>query len=275
MDFYRFEQLQSHHFNPHLSSTQGPIIEGEHMFFRRVVKPAGGGSRLHYHPNEFMAFLLEGEFDGLVGDQRHRVRPGTLVHIPSNAQHTFGEKTDGELKYLYLKDRTWTMIGAAADEALPEKALTATEVARAHSEGRYPGQKKDPAASQAITGGLGNCYFPMTDRFDGGAVSAHHEQWVEGANLAFGYLESPAGYTAGEARAGHEFFVYLLSGALTVQAHGADRRVDAGDVVHVARGSAWQWRVPEQATARYTIARSTTRLETEIANNGASDNWRG
>lgn len=275
MDFYRFEQLQSHHFNPHLSSTQGPIIEGEHMFFRRVIKPAGGGSRLHYHPNEFMAFLLEGEFDGIVGDQCRRVRPGTLVHIPSNAQHTFGEKTDGELKYLYLKDRTWTMIGAAADEALPEKALTATEVARAHGEGRYPGQKKDPAASQAITGGLGNCYFPMTDAFEGGAVSAHHEQWVEGANLAFGYLESPGGYAAEEASARHELFVYLLSGALTVQADGVERRVEAGEVVHVARGSAWQWSVPEKATARYTIARSTTRLEAEIAKNGASDNWRG
>ena len=275
MELYRFEQLQVHHFNPHLSSTQGPIIEGQHMFFRRVIKPAGGGSRLHYHPNEFMAFLLEGEFDGLIGDQCQHVRPGTLVHIPSNAQHTFGAATDGELKYLYLKDRTWTMIGAAADEALPEKALTATEVARAHSEGRYPGQKKDPAASQAITSGLGNCYFPMTDAFDGGAVSGHHEQWVEGVNLAFGYLESPGGYVAEEKAAQHELFVYLLSGALVTRADGSERRAGEGDVIHVAKGSAYHWSVPEKSTARYTIARSTSRLEAEVAKNGASDNWRG
>jgi quercetin dioxygenase-like cupin family protein len=274
MEFYRFEDLQSHHFNPHLSSTQGPIIEGQHMFFRRVTRPAGGGSRLHYHPNEFMAFLLEGEFDGIIGDQALHVRPGTLVHIPSNAQHTFGS-AGGALKYLYLKDRTWTMIGAAADEALPGKAPTVTEVARAHSEGRYPGQKKDPAASQAITHGLGNCCFPMTETFEGAAVSAHHEHWVEGANLAFGYLESPAGYRASETAAQHELFVYVLSGALVTQADGSERRAKSGDVIHVPKGSAYQWRVQEQTTARYTIARSTAHLEAEIARNGASDNWRG
>lgn len=275
MEFYRFEQLQTHHFNPHLSSTQGPIIEGQHMFFRRVTKGAGSESRLHYHPNEFMAFLLEGEFDAIIGDERRRVRPGTLVHIPSNAQHSFMATAAGDLKYLYLKDRTWTMIGAAADEALPEKALTVTEVARAHSEGRYPGQKQDRAASKAITGGLGNCCFPMTEVFDGGAVSAHHEQWVEGVNLAFGYLESPGGYVAGDASARHEIFVYLLSGAMTTQFNGEARRLESGDVIHIARGSAYRWGVPEKSTARYTIARSTSRLEMEIAKNGASDNWRG
>lgn len=275
MAFYRFEQLQTHHFNPHLSSTQGPIIEGRHMFFRRVTKRAGSESRLHYHPNEFMAFLLDGEFDAIIGDERRRVRPGTLVHIPSNAQHSFTATAAGDLKYLYLKDRTWTMIGAAADEALPERALTVTEVARAHSEGRYPGREKDPAASQAITGGLGNCYFPMTERFDGGAVSAHHEQWVEGVNLAFAYLESPGGYSGQEADARHEMFVYQLSGSMTTQVDGEHRNVEAGDVIHVARGSAYSWSVPEKSTARYTIARSTSRLETEIAKNGASDNWRG
>jgi quercetin dioxygenase-like cupin family protein len=70
-------------------------------------------------------------------------------------------------------------------------------------------------------------------------------------------------------------FLYLLSGAMTTQVNGEDRRVEDGDVIHVAKGSAYRWSVPGKATARYTIARSTSRLETEIANNGASDNWRG
>jgi quercetin dioxygenase-like cupin family protein len=275
MEFYRFEHLQTHHFNPHLSSTQGPILEGQHMFFRRVTKRAGSESRLHYHPNEFMAFLLEGEFEAIIGDARRRVRPGTLVHIPCNAQHSFSATAAGDLKYPYLKDRTWTMIGAAADEALPGKALTATEVARAHSEGRYPGQEKNPAASQAITGGLGNCCFPMTDGFDGGAVSGHHEQWLEGANLAFGYLESPGGCSAREAAAAHEMFLYVLSGAMVTKVDGHNHRVESGDVIHVAKGSGYEWSVPEKSTARYAIARSTARLEAEIAKNGASDNWRG
>ena len=53
MPFYRFENLKSYRFNPHLSTAEGPVIEGEFM-------------------------------------------------------------------YLYVKDRTWTLIGAAADEALPD-----------------------------------------------------------------------------------------------------------------------------------------------------------
>ena len=115
----------------------------------------------------------------------------------------------------------------------------------------------------------------MTENFDGGAVSGHHEQWVEGVNLAFGYLESPGGYVAGEASARHEMFIYRLSGAMTAQVNGEDRCVENGDVIHVSRGGVYRWSVPEKSTARYTIARSTPRLETEIANNGASDNWRG
>ena len=43
MGFYRFENLKSFHFNPHLSSTQGPIIEGEYMYFCLVHKAAGTG----------------------------------------------------------------------------------------------------------------------------------------------------------------------------------------------------------------------------------------
>ncbi len=84
MAFYRFEKLKSYHFNPHLSATTGPIIEGQYMYFRRVRKPAGGKSTLHCHPNEFMAFLLEGKINAVVGRGRRIVRPGTLVPIPSN-----------------------------------------------------------------------------------------------------------------------------------------------------------------------------------------------
>ena len=51
MPFHRFEKLKSYHLNPHLSSTRGPIIEGQYMYFRRVSKTAGSRSRPHYHPN--------------------------------------------------------------------------------------------------------------------------------------------------------------------------------------------------------------------------------
>ena len=154
MPFHRFENLRVHHLNPHLSTGEGPVIEGEYMYFRIVTKKAGTGSTLHYHPNELMAFPLRGKINALVGRERRIVMPGTFVHMPPYARHGFTACEDGDLIYLYIKDRTWTLIGAAQDEALPEQARSATEVARDFAAGKYPGEKKDAAKSQAILDGL-------------------------------------------------------------------------------------------------------------------------
>ena len=41
MPFYRFEGMKSHRFNPHLSTADGPVIEGE--FERLDERPRKGG----------------------------------------------------------------------------------------------------------------------------------------------------------------------------------------------------------------------------------------
>lgn len=274
MPYYRFDEMKSHHLNPHLSTTQGPVIEAATMYFRCVTKKAGEQSRLHYHPNEFMAFLLEGEFDSIVGDERKHVTPGTLVHIPSNAQHSF-RAGPGGMHYLYLKDRTWTLIGAAADEALPEQARSATQVARDIAAGKYPGREKAPEQSQAITSGLGACHYIMCNGFDSGKPSGHHEQWVSGVNLSWAYVQSPAGHEMAENSAAHELLAYVISGELETQVSAHRHQAVAGDVIHVPRGASYRWQVTAQGAARYTIARSTTQLEQHVAQHGAADNWRG
>ena len=43
MPFYRLENLKSYHFNPHLSTAVGPLIEGEFMYFRMVTKRRWAG----------------------------------------------------------------------------------------------------------------------------------------------------------------------------------------------------------------------------------------
>jgi quercetin dioxygenase-like cupin family protein len=273
MTFYRFEKLKSFHFNPHLSSVTGPIIEGDYMYFRRVKKPGRGKSTLHYHPNEFMAFMLEGKINAVVGSGRRVAGPGTLVHIPSNVQHQF--KSNEDVSFLYIKDRTWTMIGAAADEALPEKAKSATEVARDVKAGRYPGGRKDPAKSQAIVDGVGNCFYPMIDGLDAPAASGHCERWLEGSNIAFGFMESPSKHTMGEDKASHELFAYLISGTLDAFAGKEQRRMRPGDVMHAKRGMRYGWEVRGRQPARLALVRSTTKLEAEVSRTGASDNWRG
>ena len=47
MPFYRFENFKSYRFNPHLSTADGPVIEGETLYFRMVTKKAGTGAELH------------------------------------------------------------------------------------------------------------------------------------------------------------------------------------------------------------------------------------
>jgi quercetin dioxygenase-like cupin family protein len=275
MPFYRFEKLRSHHFNPHLSTAEGPVIEGEYMYFRLVTKRAGTGSALHYHPNELMAFPLRGKINSMVGKDRRIVRPGTFVHIPPYARHGFTATEDGDLHYLYIKDRTWTMIGAAADEALPDRALSATQVARDFKAGRYPGMKKDRAKSKALVNGLGNCYYPMLDSLRAPPASGHCERWVEGSHLAFGLIESPAGHVSEERKAGHEIFFYLISGALLAEVGREKHRAKAGDVIEVPKGSRYRLAVTKAGPARFAAVRSTQRLEAYIAKHGAADNWRG
>jgi quercetin dioxygenase-like cupin family protein len=273
MPFHRFEKLKSYHLNPHLSSTRGPIIEGRYMFFRRVSKVAGSRSKPHYHPNEFMAFFLEGRSHAVLGRRRRVAGPGMLVHIPSNARHSF--KAIDDVSYLYVKDRTWTLIGSAADEALPEKAMSATQVARALKAGRYPGRRGTAAQSRAIVEGLGDCFYQWMERLDAPAASGHHERWLEGENLAFGLVESPPGHVVEERSSPHEIFAYVISGALDARVGRERRRARAGDVIHVPRGSGRRWVAAGKAPARYAIVRSTPKLEAAVDRNGASDNWRG
>jgi quercetin dioxygenase-like cupin family protein len=198
-----------------------------------------------------------------------------LVHFPPYARHGFKATEDGDLKYLYIKDRTWTLIGAAADEALPDKALTATQVQKDVKAGKYPGGKKEPEKSAVIIDGLGNCYYPMIESLEAPPVSGHCARWVEGTNIAFGFVESPPGHAEEEQRSAHEIFVYVIAGALDTRVGDKKRKVGTGDVIHVPLGTAYRWTVTKGGPARYCAVHSTPRLKAAIRKNGAADNWRG
>jgi quercetin dioxygenase-like cupin family protein len=275
MPFFRFENLQSHRFNPHLSSTEGPVIEGQFMYFRRVTKRAGTGTKLHYHPNELMTFPLEGRLNAVVGRERRIVEPGTFVHIPPYAQHEFFATEDRDLRYLYIKDRTWTLIGAAADEALPEQALSAVEVQKSLAAGRYPGSEKAPERSQAIADGLGVCYHQMIDSLDAPPASGHVERWVEGSYIGFGFIESPPGREVQEGSSPDERFLYVIAGGLEAESEGEARQMGCGDVLHMPKGSRYGWRVAGAEPVRYAVVRSLPALEQAVRERGAADNWRG
>jgi quercetin dioxygenase-like cupin family protein len=270
--FHRFEGLEAQQLNPHLSTGRGRTIEGRYMYFRTVHKDAGTGSELHYHPNELMIFPLAGKLNAVVGKERRIVPPGTFVHCPPNARHSMRATEDGDVDYLYIKDRTWTLIGFAADEALPDRAPTPDEIASAHKAGKWPGGKKEPEKSQAIIEGLGQCYYPILDSLQAPPASGRREHWVAGARLAFGFVEAHPGEKIEEAdRTGRETFIYVLSGKLDATVAGERKTAGAGDIVQIPKGAAASITVAGPDPARYCAVRSTPALEAAVDKHGASN----
>ena len=265
MPFHRFEDIESHYLTPHLSTGTAPVIDGRYMYFCLLHKNAGTGSELHYHPNELLIFPLRGKINAIVGKDRRIVAPGTFVHAPAYARHSMRATEDGHCQYLYIKDKTWTVVGLAENEAVPEKAMTVEEVNRRYKVGERDKHQGAQGKSQAIVEGLDICFYPIIESLDAPRRSSRHASWIEGERLAFGYFEVPGGYDEPQATAQHEMFVYILSGKLLASVAGRSRAVGADDIIEVSRGSPYRLQV-QSPFARYVLVCSTPFLEQRIDN---------
>jgi quercetin dioxygenase-like cupin family protein len=263
--FYRFDEMESQYLTPHLSTGRAPVIDGRYMYFCLLHKNAGTGSELHYHPNELLIFPLRGKINAIVGKDRRIVAPGTFVHAPAYARHSMRATEDGHCQYLYIKDKTWTVVGLAENEAVPEKAMTVEEVNRRYKVGERDKHKGAEGKSQAIVEGLDVCFYPVAESLDAPRPSARHVNWIEGNRMAFGYFEVPGGYDEPEMTAQREMFVYVLSGKLRGRVDGQGRLMGAGDIAHAPRGSTCRLQV-ESDFARYVLVCSTPYLESRIDN---------
>ena len=265
MPFHRFEDIESHYLTPHLSTGTAPVIDGRYMYFCLLHKNAGTGSELHYHPNELLIFPLRGKINAIVGKDRRIVAPGTFVHAPAYARHSMRATEDGHCQYLYIKDKTWTVVGLAENEAVPEKAMTVEEVNRRYKVGERDKHQGAQGKSQAIVDGLDICFYPIIESLDAPRRSSRHASWIEGERLAFGYFEVPGGYNEPQATAQREMFVYILSGKLLASVAGRSRPVGADDIIEVSRGSSYRLQV-QSPFARYVLVCSTPYLEQRIDN---------
>ena len=263
MPFHRFENLEQKNLTPDLSSARGPVIEGEYLYFCMVHKVAGTGSEPHYHPNELLIFPVRGEINAIVGNDRRVVQPGTFVHAPAYARHSMKATESGDLSYLYIKDKTWTVVGLAADQAVPEKAYTVDEINKLIDSGSQRRAAEGP--SQAIVEGLHECYYPLIDTLDAPQVSARRVHWIEGERLAFGLFDVPGGYAEPELVSDREMFLYIIGGAMHARVGGDTRDVSTGDVVEVPRGTPYQFDT-RSAFVRYAMVCSTPWLEAKIDN---------
>jgi len=263
--FHRFEDIESHYLTPHLSTGKAPVIDGRYMYFCLLHKNAGTGSELHYHPNELLIFPLRGKINAIVGKDRRIVTPGTFVHAPAYARHSMRATEDGHCQYLYIKDKTWTVVGLAEHEAVPGKAMTVEEVNRRYKVGERDRHKGAEGKSQAIVDGLDVCYYPIIESLDAPRRSSRHASWIEGERLAFGYFEVPGGYDEPLVPAQREMFAYVLSGKLLAKVDGQSKAVGAGDIIEVPRGSSYRLQV-QSPFARYVLVCSTPYLEQRIDN---------
>lgn len=265
MPFHRFEDIESQYLTPHLSTGKAPVIDGKYMYFCLLHKNAGTGSELHYHPNELLIFPLRGKINAIVGKDRRVVAPGTFIHAPAYARHSMRATEDGHCQYLYIKDKTWTVVGLAENEAVPEKAMTVEEVNRRYKVGERDKHKGAEGKSQAIVEGLDVCYYPIIESLDAPRRSARHVDWIEGERLAFGFFEVQNGHDEPQATAQHEMFVYVLSGKLNATAEGRSKQIGADDIVHIPRGATYRLQT-QSPFARYVLVCSTPYLENRIDN---------
>lgn len=263
MPFHRFEDIESRYLTPHLSTGKAPVIDGRYLYFCLLHKNAGTGSELHYHPNELLIFPLRGKINAIVGKDRRIVAPGTFVHAPAYARHSMRATEDGHCQYLYIKDKTWTVVGLAEDEAVPAKAMTVEEVNRRYKVGARDQHQGAEGRSQAIVEGLDICYYPIIESLDAPRRSSRYASWIEGERLAFGYFEVPGGYDEPQSTAQHEVFIYVLSGKLVAKVDGQTKAVGDGDIIEVPRGSSYRLQV-QSPFARYVLVCSTPYLEHRI-----------
>jgi quercetin dioxygenase-like cupin family protein len=275
MPFYRFDAIPAQSLTPHLSTARGPVISGECMYFCLVRKEAGTGSQLHYHPNELLIFPLTGALDAIIGGEKRVLRPGDFAHAPPYTMHSVKATIDGVAEYLYIKDKTWTVVGLAADEAVPDRAMTLEEVNRLHAAGELE-RRQVTQGSLAVDERPYTCFYHMTDSLDAVPLSGHHLRCVGGEHLLFGLLDVPARRASfdlldllpeGNAawrESQHEFFVYVLDGAPAIRLESEERALRAGDIVQVPRNACCLWRNPGTGAARLAFACSTPELERRL-----------
>lgn len=270
MPFHRFEGIEKKALSPHLSSGQGAIIEGEYMYFCRVSKVAGTGSQIHYHPNELMIFPVSGKINALVGQDRRVVTPGTFVHVPAFAQHQMIATEDGDMEYLYVKDRSWTVVGLDRDQVVPDEAPSVDEINEMYEDGSTESFEKDAAKAQIIVEGLNNSYYPILPSLDAPACSGRHTVWIEGERLAFGYGEIPEGFAGETTENAHEQFIYVLKGVIDAQVDDERQESGPGSIIHIPKGSKQSLSTGSGQHARYASVRAMPRLEEMLREKAAA-----
>lgn len=77
--------------------------EGAYAIFEESVPPLGGPPP-HQHLDEEVFYVLEGEFEFVLNDlsSPFKAHPGSVIHVPSNAVHTFKNVGNSQGKMIVI-----------------------------------------------------------------------------------------------------------------------------------------------------------------------------
>jgi quercetin dioxygenase-like cupin family protein len=266
MPFHRFENItETKRMTAHLSSGEGPMIEGRCFYFCLCQKVAGTGSELHYHPNELLIYVVRGKANVLVGKDRRVAGPGTFIIIPPNVRHSVKATEDGSCAYLYVKDRTWTVVGIGADETAPERPMTMEESKEIARTGKRPEIALSKSKDSAIViEGVPDCYYPLSSGLQAPIGYGRRVEWIEGQRGAFGFFEIPGSFEESSDRSEHEQFFYICSGEVEGEVAGERKQLTTGDIVEIPRGAAYRLSVRAGAPARFVAVKATSYLEKQL-----------
>ncbi len=111
--------METHAFQPNVSTSEGVVIEGQHTYVGIVRKARGTGSQPHRHAFEQFNYVLKGTLKAWVGGQERLMQAGSLIHIPENTLHSIVTTPEEDAMYLMIKNVTpFGMDGIAEDASV-------------------------------------------------------------------------------------------------------------------------------------------------------------
>jgi quercetin dioxygenase-like cupin family protein len=191
------------------------------------------------------------------------------VLIPPNVRHSLKATEDGPCAYLYVKDQTWTVVGLAADEQIPDKPMTVEEVNTKFEAGELEDRKGgnsgvSEVSSQIIIDGVPNCYYQIVTHLDEPFRAGLRIDWIEGEREAFGFFEIPRGYAISSDASDHEQYIYLLEGRVDATVGNEQKIAGPKDIIEIPKDMPYSLSIDESTPTRFVVIRSTKFLEDRI-----------
>jgi quercetin dioxygenase-like cupin family protein len=79
------------------------LVGARDLLLVRATFPPGNAHRFHVHPGrEEIIYVLQGEAEQWVGEEKRLLKPGEMAHIPRNTPHATRNPGHLELKFLAI-----------------------------------------------------------------------------------------------------------------------------------------------------------------------------